>query len=111
MFEYVLEDEQKIATKLVDTILEAGHMISVIDGEEVVVRRSTDRAEILEAMASTDSDTLVIRDSQRRRIGSVTLIWGNGCDLISDNTVDPKGEMEALLAPAMAVAREYEVAG
>lgn len=109
MMKYAPPDEQAIATKLVDTILQAGHLISVIDGEVATVKLSTDRTEILDALCTTDHDVLVIRDAHHRRVGSVTLIWGNGCGLISDNTVDPEGVMATLLAPAEALAETYAV--
>lgn len=75
--------EQKIAKALVDTALAKGYRISVNDGEEPVLVRSTDRYAIMQAMASTDMDILLFTNGQDR-IGSIVLIWGNEGDLISD---------------------------
>jgi len=81
---YASSQERMIATRLVSDILAAGHVISVNDGEGFAIKRSADKAAILAALASTDSDTLVIRDASGERVGFVLLIWGNGTDLISD---------------------------
>ena len=78
--------EKQIATKLVDHFLALGYRISVFDGEETTVSRSADREHILGSLASTDEDHLTLRHTDHGHIGSVTLIWGNDTDLISDNT-------------------------
>lgn len=77
--------EKAIVGKLVTDLLAAGLKISVFDGEETTVRRSADAKTIFEALASTDSDTLLIyRTDDPKRIGSILLIWGNDHDIISD---------------------------
>lgn len=86
---YASSQERMIAKRLVDDILAAGHVISVNDGEAFPVKRSADRTTILDALASTGSDTLVIRDTSGERVGFVLLIWGNGTDLISDCSDNP----------------------
>lgn len=75
------------AATLVTHALEQGYAVSVHDGEEYVLRKSTDFAAIWQAMGSTDADTLQLyRDG--RSAGWVLLIWCNGVDVISDYTVD-----------------------
>jgi hypothetical protein len=82
--------ERPIARRLVATCLEAGYVISVFDGEEFAIKKSDNKSEIHKAMFSTDCDVLHIwsaiqpLDSKRKRIGTITLIYGNLEDVISD---------------------------
>jgi hypothetical protein len=85
--------ESRIAARLVDDALRAGYSVSVYDGEAWPLKRSTDRAAILDALASTDLDTLKFRDSAGEFKAWVTLIWGNGCDLLSDWSDTPATEV------------------
>lgn len=80
-----IEDaERKIARKVIDDAIAAGHTIDVFDGEEVVVKRSAEAETIFGAMFSTDSDTLIIH-KDGKRIGAVWFVYGNtGYDVISD---------------------------
>lgn len=95
--DYTTLGERRTATRLVRAAIAAGYTVSVYDGEEYTVKRSQNEAAILEALASTEEDTLVIRDSAGERIGALVLIWGNdqtGEELIADYTDKP--EIEAL---------------
>lgn len=93
---HATEIERKIAHKIVDDALTAGFSISVYDGEETTVKQARDRAVILDAMATTGSDRLVMY-REGRHCGWVLLIWGNGADLLSDHAANDT--MEALLQP------------
>ena len=87
--QYATAGERRAATRLVDTILAQGHSISVYDSEEWTVKRSTDRAAILDALATTDMDRIRVRDSGGNPLGSFDLIWGNdsdGTELIADHS-------------------------
>jgi hypothetical protein len=90
--------ETTICNRLVSKTLEAGHIISVYDGEEYALKRSTKKADIIKAMYSTDSDTLIIRRADGEKVGSVLLVYGNGEDVISDYSDNP--EIEALVKAA-----------
>jgi hypothetical protein len=94
--------ERKIAQRLVNSFLEAGHSVTVYDGGEDTVTKSRHPAAIIAALDSTESDVLRVYDENGKRIGWVQLIWGNGCDLISDSSCGDA--FEALLAPAEALA-------
>lgn len=90
--------EKIIAGKLIEAFLAQGFWISVYDGEETTVRRSTDPAEIYAALASTDGDILNIgRVGNADRIGWVYLVWGNDHHLVSDHTTNP--EIENVVDP------------
>ena len=81
--------EMAIAGSVVDALMAAGYTIGVNDGEELTVRRSTDRAEIMGALATTEEDYVIAYDAHTgKRFGWVWLIWGNGEDLITDHTVN-----------------------
>lgn len=86
------DTERKIASKLVKQALASGYVISVYDGEEFALKLSGSYKAIMAELAATDCDNLVIRDpasildGQRlpAKVATVALIYGNGCDLISD---------------------------
>lgn len=95
--DYTTSGERGVATRLVRAAIHAGYAVSVYDGEEYTVKRSRRERQILAALASTEEDWLVIRDSAGERLGSLRLIWGNdatGEELIADYTDKP--EIEAL---------------
>lgn len=77
--------EARIARCLVSELLEQGFVLSVNDGEEVTVKRSNSADEVMEALATTDSDVLIAESISVR--GWFCLVYGNdGWDVISDNT-------------------------
>jgi hypothetical protein len=88
--EYATAGEARAARKLVKAALAAGYTISVNDGEEWTVKRSTSAKAIIDALATTDSDRLLLRDpADGEAIGSFWLIYGNdpsGDELISDHS-------------------------
>lgn len=95
--------ERQIAERLIDDVLGSGASVSIFDGEHTTVRRSRDRADILAALGTTDSD--VVRIHTASAPGTihhawVLLIWGNGFDLISDSTVTAQPWLEGAEALA-----------
>ena len=76
--------EKMIAELLVEELLNSNKLVSVNDGEETTVRKSDNRKEIVDALGTTDSDTLEVFRPDGERVGYFWLIWGNGRDLISD---------------------------
>lgn len=82
--------EKRMCTALVDGCLKRGYAISVSDGEDWPVKRSTDKAEIMAALFSTDEDVIVIRDSEGNKAGWFQMIYGNdGWDVVSDYSANP----------------------
>lgn len=93
---YASNVERRIAKAIVTDALAKGWTVSVHDGEEWALAASADKAAILSAMGSTDSDTLRFRTSSGEKIGSIYLVWGNEEDLLSDHTdVAPLNEFVA----------------
>ncbi|WP_444668375.1 hypothetical protein [Cereibacter changlensis] len=98
--------EAKIINQLITTILDAGHLIRVFDGEEYASDWTGDRAEIQKQTAATDYTVFQVADAAgRERIGTITLIHGNGTDVISDwswkqSIEGSEALMDALVKPA-----------
>ncbi|MES0071892.1 hypothetical protein [Mesorhizobium sp. M0058] len=80
-----MKAERRMCTALVDGCLKRGYVISVSDGEDYPVKKSTDKAEIMAALFSTDEDVIVIRNAAGDKLGWFQLIYGNdGWDVVSD---------------------------
>jgi hypothetical protein len=79
--------ERMILGRLVGHMLAQGHKLTVNDGEDETLKRSTDRAAVLKALRTTDEDYLIVH-REGLKDGWVRLIYGNGIDLISDYTVN-----------------------
>jgi hypothetical protein len=101
-FQQIDLTERKIVSSVIDSALARNYTISVYDGEEYSLKRSTDKSEILKALASTESDVLHFRTEHGARIGWVWLIYGNGEDIISDWS-DNK-ETDELVKPIIGLA-------
>lgn len=111
--------EGRIVHKLVSHAIESGYCVSVrdgsfIDGEgEWVLKSSTDLAAILAAMFSTDGDTLTIRNPNDKstnnigaKVGSVSLVYGNGNEVISDYSSADLDAFSAWIKPVEDFAEE-----
>jgi hypothetical protein len=92
----------EICKTLVGEALKRGFTVSVFDSEEWTVKKSSDKAEIVDALFTTDMDTLCLRRPDGSRIGSVLLVYGNdGPDVVSDYTCAPEIEeiMDTVITP------------
>jgi hypothetical protein len=90
-----IAQEKTAAGRIIDRALAKGYKISVNDGEEWTVKQSTKRREIMDALQSTDSDTLMIRAADGAKIGTIFLVWGNSPDeIVCDCSDNP--EIDAL---------------
>jgi len=89
-----IRTEGKIFRKTVTEAIAAGYTVSLCDGEEWTVKKSTDKTALIEAAFSTDEDILKLRKADGSSIGNIMFIYGNdGYDVISDYTASD--EMEA----------------
>lgn len=93
--------ERTIVRRLIDAILASGYVVSVNDGEDIVIKQSDNKAAILAVLASTDSDTLIVRDKDGQKICAFWLIWGNDEDVISDYTSVPEADRLCHIAQEM----------
>jgi hypothetical protein len=85
---FATKGEAEVVKRLVRIVLERGYMVSINDGEEWTVTLSTDRNEILSALATTGEDIVrLYKDGERA--GSLWLVYGNaedGSELIADHS-------------------------
>lgn len=85
--------EREIADQVVDSLLEAGYLLGVNDGEEITIHHSTDAAKIKAALMTTDEDYIFVYvkgddPKDTRPQYWVRLVYGNdGWDVINDYTV------------------------
>lgn len=71
--------DQTSARALVETALASGYHLTVWDGEEFAVKRSTDFDAVWAALGETDHDKLQLHaDATAPAFGWVDLIYGNG---------------------------------
>jgi hypothetical protein len=98
--------ERRIVNAIAQEAIRTGHTVSVFDGEEWTVTKSTKLSDIMGAIMTTDEDMLRIRNTAGQRIGDVMLIYGNdGYDVIADH--HSSEAMDAILAPANELADRY----
>ena len=83
---YAGKEEAKTARKLVKTALAQDWTISVNDGGEWTVKKSSNFDEIIAALATTGEDTLRFRDADGTSMGTMYLVYQNGPgdELIAD---------------------------
>ena len=97
-----LRDAGRIVRRLVKAALKQGWTISVNDSEEWTVKRSSDFNVVMDALFTTDADTLLFRKPDGDRIGSVVLVYGNaGYEVIADysDTEELRSFMEQEIDP------------
>jgi hypothetical protein len=106
--------ERQVIGAFLDSALQAGHDISVNDGEEVTLWNSKDKAAIMGALMTTDMDRLYLGarrgplDEVLGVRGEVVLVYGNdGYDVISDYHTN----LEPLMAAADRVSDYWSEAG
>lgn len=75
--------ENRIAQALIHEILVRGFTVSINDGEEEVITKSTAEKAILKAMANTDENTIVFFNS-KGPVGGIMIFFGEGDEMISD---------------------------
>ena len=92
---YATAGEARVARKLVRAAIAAGYSVSVNDGEEWTVKRSTSTKVIFDALATTGEDTIGISAADPSKTigwhgaGSFLLVYGNdpsGEEIIADHS-------------------------
>ena len=101
---YATTGEARVARRLIRDALAEGWTVSVNDGEETTVTRSSSEREIIAAMCSTGEDIITIHlPIGGKRGGVFHLVYGNdetGEELISDHSDNEN--CERLSAAALA---------
>ena len=99
--------EKGIAKRVVRAAIEAGYTVSLWDGGEWTVKRSSKLPEVIRAMFTVDEESLEFRNAEGGLIGTVWMVYGNdGFDAISDHTATDT--MERLLVDANKYAESME---
>ena len=113
MFSATQRIERAIVKKIVEDALELGYNVTHSDGEDYTITVRIDEnttkeeavEDIMDELHATDEEYLFFFKGGKR-IGSVTLIYGNdGHDVIADNTATD--EVERILAGATELADNY----
>jgi pyruvate dehydrogenase complex dehydrogenase (E1) component len=105
--EHRLKLELSIIRRIVKDALALGYTVSVCDGEEWTVKRSTKLGQIIAAVRTTDEDYLAFRTADGTYVGKVFLVYGNEpYEVINDYSANEA--TEALLKGANALALKVE---
>jgi hypothetical protein len=83
--ERIDSQEYAVISRLVNRALNFGWVVSVSDGEEVVVHKAKTLQQIYAEIAHTDATYLKFYQDDKY-FGTVMLVHGNGEDVISDHT-------------------------
>lgn len=81
--------EMMIARRIIEDALYLDYKMSVYDGEETIVHKSSDFWEVYGALGTTDYDAIRFY-ADGKLIGSVALVWGNDTDVIHDWSDTPE---------------------
>ena len=91
LIEYASREEAAAARKLITIILAKGYSVSVSDGEEWTVKRSSNLKTILSSLCTTGEDTLRLHEADGCGIGVMLLVWGNSApELVADYSDNPE---------------------
>lgn len=71
-------EDRLAANALIRRLLKDGMQISINDGCEWVLKKSSDRLEILKTMSQTGEDTVRARNADGERVADFYLIYHNG---------------------------------
>lgn len=95
--------ERIIVRKIIAVAFANGYRLGVHDGEELVLKDSDNRKDILGAMFSVDEEHMLFyKDGVK--CGWVYMIYGNsGWDVVSDHSTN----LEEVLLPVFALADKY----
>ena len=87
--------ERLLSTTVARSLLDAGYTIELWNGGDEAEYRGRDLDALLAEMMATDEDVLnvVLDDGKYITQGWVSLIYGNGIDVISDYTVNLEQHM------------------
>lgn len=107
-----LDREKSVARSIVSSAIAMGYTVSLHDGEVWAVKQAKTVKEVLDAVQTTDCDTLRFRkqDADNTVVGSVYLVYGNSAsEVMSDWSDNP--ETNAILKNALAQCDRYAAKG
>lgn len=84
-------DERFIVKQIVGRALDKGYLLSVYDGEETPIQHSDDLEAVMAELGHCDLEWLLVENADRKRIGSIFLVYGNDPDeVVADYTDKPE---------------------
>lgn len=96
--------EREVIAALIDDALAEGYSLSVYDGGAVPLKKSTDKAAILDALFSVDDEYLIVHRGARW-VGQIQLVHGNdGYDVIADYTPN----LDHIMVGADKISEKYQ---
>lgn len=98
--------EKQIIGAVIDSILEhEGYTITLNDGEARPIKKSRDKAALLDGVGSTEMDAFEVYDESGRYLGIIEFTYGNeGWTVIHDNSIG----VDHLLVKAEELADQLE---
>jgi hypothetical protein len=83
--------ERFVVKQIVGRALDKGYLLSVFDGEEYPVLHSDDPEAVMAELGHCDEEWLHVANADRKRIGSIYLVYGNDADeVVADCTDKPE---------------------
>jgi hypothetical protein len=84
-------EERFVVKQIVGRALDKGYLLSVYDGEETPVEHSDDLEAVMAELGHCEAEWLLVENADRKRIGSIFLVYGNDPDeVVADCTDKPE---------------------
>lgn len=84
-------EERFVVKQIVGRALDKGYLLSVFDGEEYPIMHSDDAEAVMTELGHCNEDWLQVANADRKRIGSIYLVYGNDADeVVADCTDKPE---------------------
>lgn len=84
-------EERFVVKQIVGRALDKGYLLSVFDGEECYVEHCDDLEAVMAGLGHCDEEWLGVENADRKRIGSIYLVYGNDPDeVVADCTDKPE---------------------
>jgi hypothetical protein len=84
-------EERFVVKQIVGRALDKGYLLSVFDGEEYPIMHSDDPEAVMVELGHCDEEWLQVANADRKRIGSIYLVYGNDADeVVADCTDKPE---------------------
>jgi len=88
--------ERKIANKIIGVMLDSGYTITIDNGNDITIRQSSNKEDILAGMFLTDEDKILVSHKDGNSRGYIWLVYGNrGWDVIHNYS----NSLEVILNP------------
>lgn len=109
-----IQGEKSVIRAAVRNGIKLGYTVSVYDGEAWAVRNSSSVKEVIEAIQSTDEDSIKFNkmgaDGKRVSVGTIYAVYGNSAgEVIADHSESV--ELETILVPAFRRQEKYAELG